>query len=260
MSSVTARIREIKQPRGGYLNISNFKVYQFKGTWKLDSTEDFPPAITGMVVENLTKVVFGSKIIDAFESSIKGAIMAEKYGYSTAGPEIAEYLSNIYGYSRNSIINACKAVTFDVWYKNGKEIAEKSMSAKDISPFDIPIHNIQSMINRSISFFSKQGSMIDMGFCFDEEGYTSTVDTGNADFLTSDTLWEFKVSSAEPTSAYTLQLLMYYIMAVHSKREEFKRITKIGIFNPRLYKAYIMEVKDISPEIIKEVEQKVICY
>ena len=52
-----------------------------------------------------------------------------------------------------------------------------------------------------------------MVFTF-EGGYTNIVSSGDGDYLTEDTLWDFKVSKEEPKSKYTLQLLMYYIMGV----------------------------------------------
>ena len=53
---------------------------------------------------------------------------------------------------------------------------------------------------------------------------------------------------------------MYYIMGIHSKKDEFKNIKKIGIYNPRLNKVYQYEIKNISNSIIKEIEDNVICY
>ena len=70
------------------------------------------------------------------------------------------------------------------------------------------------------------------GFTF-EGGYTDIVSSGDGDYLTEDTLWDFKVSKEEPKSKYTLQLLMYYIMGCHSIHPEFQKIEKLGIFNPR---------------------------
>ena len=49
-------------------------------------------------------------------------------------------------------------------------------------------------------------------------------------------------------------------MEQHSGQDIFKGINKIGIFNPRLNNAYTIDIADISSDIIKEVEEKVICY
>ena len=53
---------------------------------------------------------------------------------------------------------------------------------------------------------------------------------------------------------------MYYIMGQHSKKEEFKKIKKIGIFNPRLNKVYLLEINKISKDVINQIENDIICY
>ena len=93
-----------------------------------------------------------------------------------------------------------------------------------------------------------------------KKGYTKIVSTGDADYLTNDTLWDIKVLKSSIQSKHTLQLLMYYIMGKHSEKSEFNDITKIGIYNPRLNEAYILKVSEIPEEIIKMVEKDVICY
>jgi hypothetical protein len=71
--------------------------------------------------------------------------------------------------------------------------------------------NIITMVKRSLNFFKKFGPVTKYGFTM-RGGYTDTVSTGDGDFLTEDTLWDFKVSKKGPTSAYTLQVLMYFLM------------------------------------------------
>lgn len=97
------------------------------------------------------------------------------------------------------------------------------------------------------------------GFTF-EGGYTDIVSSGDGDYLTEDTLWDFKVSKEESKSKYTLQLLMYYIMGCHSIHPEFQKIEKLGIFNPRKNKVYIAEISSINPEVIEKVSQDIIGY
>jgi len=86
------------------------------------------------------------------------------------------------------------------------------------------------------------------------------VDSGDGDFLTEDTMWDFKVSKSRLTNKNTLQLLMYWIMGQHSGRNEYKSVTKIGVFNPRSNKAYILAISKVPAEVIEEIEDVVICY
>lgn len=116
------------------------------------------------------------------------------------------------------------------------------------------------MVERSIKFNEQYGAVTAQGFTFEPSGYSTTVLAGDGDYLTKDTLWNFKVSKYEPLTRNTLQILMYWIMEQHLGQDIFKGINKIGIFNPRLNNAYTIDIADISSDIIKEVEEKVICY
>jgi hypothetical protein len=146
-------------------------------------------------------------------------------------------------------------------------------------PDDATISNIRTMVKRSLSFIYKYGPITKDGFSFELAngdmndyrkmvasgkgswgGYTATVNTGDGDFLTNDTLWDFKVSSSELTSKHTLQLLMYWIMGQHSKQICYENIRKIGIFNPRFNKVYIFDINNLSAEVIEFIEKEVICY
>ena len=152
-------------------------------------------------------------------------------------------------------------------------------SYKDINPDKATIQNIQVLVQRSITFFQEYGYPIKDGFTFEpvEEdesarnkmletgkgsygGYTALVSSGDGDFLTEDTMWDFKILKSKLTNKHTLQLLMYWIMGQHSGQEIYKKITRMGIFNPRLNIVYLLDIKDISNDIIKKVEKEVICY
>lgn len=152
-------------------------------------------------------------------------------------------------------------------------------SYQETNPDKETIQNIQTLVNRSVAFFKEYGPITEDGFSFEPEkenlaayekmicsrkgsygGYTATVAAGDGDFLTADTLWDFKVSKSKPTNKHTLQLLMYWIMGQHSGQKIYKSITKLGIFNPRLNTVYLLDVNDIPVEVIKEVERDVICY
>lgn len=259
MYSVTGRIKNVKQPRGGYIKPSKFNAIDLNDGKTLNDEENIHASVIGMAVDYLTRFVMGTDLEEAFRISLRGVALATKFGVTTAEEEAKNYLSGIKGLDDNSIINACKMVTFDVWYRNlmGAMLAK---SAKETNPDKATIENIRIMVERSVSFFEEYGPITVDGFTFEPNGYTETVSSGDGDFLTTDTLWDFKVTKSKPTSKHTLQLLMYWIMGQHSGKDEYKNISKLGIFNPRLNFVYLFDMSNVSDEIITDIEKNVICY
>ena len=275
MSSVTQRINEITQPKGGYLKPSEFEKILLDDD-KVLGEENLHANIIGMTVDYLTRFItiredfpeepIEDSLRDAFMISIQGYLIKTKIVKEEElkkdqenGVDIVTLLYKVKGLDDESIIAACKAATYDVWFRN-TPLAFTSKGAMDTNPDKQTIENIRIMVKRSISFWEKYGPITADGFTFEEKGYTKTVDSGDGDYLTEDTLWDFKVSKNAPTNKHTLQLLMYYIMGKHSKKEEYKDINKIGIFNPRLNIVYTYDMNKISKEIIKDIEDNVICY
>ena len=278
MASVTARINQIKQPTGGYIKPSQFKAIQLEDDFFLYEKENIHGSVVGMAVDYLTRWIKSGDLLESFKISLMGAQMAEQCGKKGSIETAKKLILDIKDLEKQSIVNACKLVTFDVWFRNPLN----AMMAKDYSqtnPDADTVQNIQVLVLRSVEFFKKYGPVIQDGFGFVPKdgnekdyakmiktrkgsygGYTATVESGDGDFLTADTLWDFKVSKRKPTNQHTLQLLMYWIMGQHSGQDVFKDITKLGIFNPRLNTVYLLEIKDIPDEVIKTVEKDVICY
>lgn len=259
MSSVTERIKNVKQPRGGYIKPSAFNVVNLSDGRLLCDSENVHASLVGLVVDYFTRYLSGKSVQDAFLVSLKGADCAEKCGFSMASILANECLCGISGLNDESIINACKLVTFDVWFRNPAG-AFLARTIHDVNPDGDTVNNIKIMIQRSISFFDKYGPVVADSFDFNPYGYTDVVSSGDGDFLTFDTLWDFKVSKSSPTNKNTLQLLMYYIMGLHSGQDCYKTITNLGIFNPRLNNVYLLNVNDVSHDVILDVEKNVICY
>lgn len=265
MSSVTDRINKIKQPWGGYIKPSQFEEINFNDGVELGE-ENLHASIIGMVVDYLTRYSNGSNVQNAFIISIMGyntriRFLGEKVLQKDRQKkvDIDTLLKQIKGLDDTSIIAACKACAYDVWFRKTMD-AFFAKEADEINPDKTTIENIRTMVKRSIAFWKKYGPVTVDGFTFETAGYTATVDAGDGDYLTADTIWDFKVSKSKPTSKHTLQLLMYWIMGQHSGKNEFKSIKQIGLFNPRLNSAYLLDINTVSKEIIKEVETSVICY
>lgn len=278
MQTVTQRIKAIKQPYGGYIKPSTLKKI-VRNDGIVLGEENISGITIGTTVDYLTRLVMGADVRKAFKISLKGAFAAQKMVSFNAQKVAETLISGIKGIDKQSIINACKLVSFDVWYRNPNDAILVTYDYSSINPDQSTISNIQTLVKRSISFFEEYGPVTADGFDFSPEaldelaflemlvtgtgsygGYTSTVYKGDGDFLTKDTLWDFKVSKSAPTSKHTLQLLMYWIMGQHSGQKIFKDITRLGIFNPRLNIVYLYDVKDIPDEVIEAVEKDVICY
>lgn len=250
MSSVTKRARDVTQPRGGYLKPKVLSIVEFDDGITLNPIESVHASLVGMATDYLTRFMMGAPTDSAFRISLMGSLRANMY-------ENAKLLvSAINGLDDISIINACKITGYDVWYRaNG--VGYKPV--EDILPDANTIENVRTMVNRCVTFWNKYGPIVASGLNF-EGGYTVLVDSGDCDYLTSDTLWDLKVSKNPPKNVDTLQLLMYYIMGRHSAHTEFGSVKKLGIFNPRLNNAYLLDVSNISSEIIQKVSSDVIGY
>lgn len=253
MVSVTGRIKSIKQPRGGFIAPKEFSSTELIDEKQLYENENIHPIIVGLTVDYMTRYMLGANKKEAFKISLKGAEIVQESNLAES------LLTVIEGLDDESIINASKLTGFDVIVRAGTKMY-KSESVASIYPDAETIKNIRTMVERSLNFFDEYGPITKDGFTFEYDGYTSLVNTGDGDFLTETTLWDFKVSKAEPKKEATLQLLMYYLMGIRSIHEEFKSITQIGIYNPRLNKVYLLSVSKISREVIEEVSSEVIGY
>lgn len=83
---------------------------------------------------------------------------------------------------------------------------------------------------------------------------------GSGDFLTGDTLWDFKVSGYPPNPRYTLQLLIYWRMGLHSVHPEYQSIRRLGFFNPRRNEVWLLDVDRVTPELIDWTDRELIGY
>jgi len=250
MASVTHRIKEISQPRGGYLKPKEFKVEALNDNAEMYPEENISGSLVGLSVDYLTRYSMGTPLEDAFQVSLWGATKIGELDYAL------QLLAQISGLDDKSIANACKLTGYDVCFRAGVMWYKP---VQDIAPDLATISNIRTMVKRSVAFWKRYGPIVKDGFTF-EGGYTEIITSGDGDFLTADTLWDFKVSNKPPTNVNTLQLLVYYIMGQHSIHKEFRNIKKIGFFNPRLGQVYTLDVSSISPEIIRDVSSNVIGY
>lgn len=75
MSSVTKRISEIKQPRGGYVKPSQFEIHKIDDGHILSETENIHASVVGMAVDYLTRFAMGQN----FWKRLKYPVWAQKW-------------------------------------------------------------------------------------------------------------------------------------------------------------------------------------
>lgn len=248
MVSVTRRIGNIKQPRGGYINPKDLSVYELNDGVELCTKENIHSTVIGLTVDYLSRFALGTSLEETFKISLRGARNVKELDYAL------ELANGISGLDDSSIKNACKLSGFDVAFRNSLAAYTPVQS---IQPDPSTISNIRTMVDRVMVFAEKYGPIVKDGFTF-EGGYNQTITTGDGDFLTKTGLWDLKVSKTGPTNKHTLQLLVYYLLGLRSIHAEFDDIKELGIFNPRLNKVYVIPIKEIPSEIISEVANEVI--
>lgn len=254
LETVTGRARKYKQPRGGYIKPSEMEMIKREDSIELKD-ENISASIVGTVVDYMTRFMDGDTLEEAFKISLLGADRINEKEKAN------ELLKKVHGLDEDSIISACKLVGFDTAFRAGPMTYKP---VEDINPDKDTINNIIVMIKRCLSFIEDYGPIVDNGMTF-IGGYTPTVVSGDADFMTEDTIWDLKVTKNPIKPAHTLQILMYYIMGCRAIKlnaeHNFKnKIKKIGIYNPRKNEVYILEISKISVETVKEVETDVIGY
>lgn len=252
MCSVTRRIDKIKQPRGGYIRPKEFEtiVLDGGGIDDLNPVENVSPSLVGMAVDYLTRFMSGTSAIDSFKISEMGSRVVQRKEL------FDQLLSNVNGLDDNSISAAVKLSGFDSAYRAG---VMAYRPVQNINPNSDTVENIRTMVERSLRFLDQYGPKVMDGLTF-EGGYTGYVSSGDGDFLTEDTLWDFKVSKKKLQSKYTLQLLMYWRMGLHSIHPEYKNVKYLGVYNPRMNVVYLLDVSKIPEDVISTVETEVIGY
>lgn len=249
--SVTQRIKQMKQPRGGYVNPKMFAETSLgAGADALNPEENIHASLVGLAVDYLTRFMSGTPAEEAFAISLMGAKLINE------DAKAAQLVSGVKDLNTRSIVNAVKLSGFDVVYRAG---IMGYRPVDDIAPDASTVENIRIMVERSLDFLRSYGPKTLDGFTF-EGGYTATVVTGDGDFVTADTLWDFKVSKTTIKKEHTLQLLMYWRMGLHSLHPEFQTVEYLGVYNPRTNTVHRIAVSDIPAEVIAEVETEVIGY
>ena len=104
MSSVTGRIKEVKQPRGGYIN-EVITVTQLSTDSVLNDVENIHPSLVGLV-DYLTRFVVGASVEDAFKIPLMGVQIARRMVESLLYDKVGR-IGYITGLDDLSMVKAC---------------------------------------------------------------------------------------------------------------------------------------------------------
>ena len=250
--TVTQRIRSIQQPAEGYIPVSALSVKQYRDNFSLNGRENVPASNVGLTVDYLTRFRVTGSVEEAFDISILGAkILFHNYGMSKEFMHCLELLESV---KTGDISAAVQLTAYDDVYRAG------IIELPKLSPDAATIENIEIMVNRGVNFLKHSSSEIKTGMTF-EGSYTDIVVNGDCDYLTDNSLIDFKVLSGNVTKNHTLQILMYYLMGLHSiHSSEFQKVKWLALFNPRKNVVYYINVGKIPESVIKEVSRDVIGY
>ena len=249
--AVTTRIRMISQPPEGLLPLSLFERVPLPDRIDLHprAVETVAPDIAGLYVDYMTRIAMGASKRVAFRIPLLGARLVGRAGEAEA------LLDRIVDFTPPSARAACLLLDFDAASRRGPQY----WKPRRMVPDEATYANLTRMVARSLVFFKEYGPVVWEGFDF-EGGYTDRITSGSGDFLTKDTLWDFKVSCYQPNPGYTLQLLVYWRMGLHSVHAEYKSIRRLGFFNPRRNEVWLLDVDRIAPELIEWTDRELIGY
>lgn len=278
MGTVRFEANKYVQSKGTVLSITEFERPFNRGAIPISrERENILPQLVGLVVDYLVRLYYyKDDVIKAFEPCFKGIVIAEQKGFISSAEElIGIYLDTIIMPTDDkSIAVASSLVRFDELYKRDDAIISFPIEMAD----EGTIKHIKIMVERSIKFFRQQGlkaAGVEFGVKPKQDpntgriisdactGYTPSVFYGEADYLTTNGLWDLKVLSGNPRGADTLQLLMYWIMSQHTKNVDvFEQIEieKIGFYNPRLDESYYLNVNEIDKVLVRRNETDIFKY
>ena len=107
MVSVTQRIKQIKQPRGGYLPVKAFTVTTLDDGQVLNPEESIAASLVGTAVDYLSRFMDGTTVEEAFEISLVGARVMRMESKAFGLLDDVKRLDDL------SITKACQLAGFD---------------------------------------------------------------------------------------------------------------------------------------------------
>ena len=258
MATIRGRVREVAQPEGGFIDPRLMEVsrYDDERVSPLDlQQETVEPEFVGMAVDYLSRLMTGDYPLDLFIWAIRGA---EQLDDPSAADEASELVASLYRgvVDDGAIAAACKLASYIRVFHAGPAAYDPDART---TPDALTTDHIRLMIDRCIPFFRDYRAVLMLEECVFPGGYVGTIASEPSEFVkVAETLWDFDASEHGPTKEHTLQLLAVWLMGLRSGTPQFKTITHLGVFNPRLNAVSRLALADIPAGVIEEVERDVI--
>lgn len=244
------------------------------GVQLINLQESISPTIMGLTVDYLTRLSLGQKKEEVLFASQYGRELLERiivwksWNFSTPSPisnqisaEKLTFFKQLINYYDENFIQVDNSLSL----KNALLVAKLSQYDAiyrafytDIHPeqitLDEPTHDvIVQLIQRNLVILKKENNVVCTLIFTPDHTYhpfKKIIKSGDGDFYDDDFLWDLKVSSKKPSNKHFIQVMVYFLLGLNSSlREKFKKISNIGIINPRLNKVYKVAIKDIPVEL-----------
>jgi hypothetical protein len=227
---VRGRAQRIPQPSGGLLPLAMFERHEFGGSLLARSTESGPAGTIASAVELFARwdLAEDPRALAEPSAAALEAIRAVRRGeHSEAGPAI---IGSIFRNDENDLLEEF------VW---------------EDEEDDETLAHIAEMRARVSRCFERFGELVspDLRQVHSEKFQLR----GHLDFVSTNTIWDLKVSSTKPNNVDLLQLVLYWIVAKDDPDNGLE-ITHVGICNPRRDTAWRIAVADISSSVLRTLE------
>lgn len=295
--SLSKRVKQITQPKGGYLPTSNFQIINFKDEYTvtkyIDHDKDVFLKFINLIVSSISQYLYTNDLTNSFKLAIRGFFeyinnykkFSVRYfnddnlvdlfiDFESKLKSVEEFdLDGNYKTNSKIIKNLFVVLQFAELYQSNYEpykLWKKNYDKAELVfnlGTEIPDYickNIIIFIKRTIAFYNNLYKVE-----FGEILYNSElISSGSCDFISHETIWKLQISSMpfqyNPNIDETiLKLIICYLMITndnHYNHDNYLFIDNIGIFNPYNNSCFKADniIELIKPRYIKEIKDEII--
>lgn len=244
--TITTLANNVKQPRGGYLPVKLFKETHYESENELFPDENGSKSLIGTTEDNMTRVLLGAIPEKVFEPASFGMMAIKDLNF--------DLIDEVTGLDDDSILAAYQLSFYEQIYRSGYK---PTMDFELELPNEHMVENIREMINRSLLYFKQQSKVTKVGETLSIKCNVGNIH-GDYDYLTEDSLIDMKVLNKKITNKHTLQIILYWIIGMKSKKKRFNNVKYLKFYNPRLNVEYQFDLDELTSDILKPILDEVL--